>query len=151
METAFATYLERVRAHRAELGESMAAIEHALATEEVPREVWRRRLRAALTELAGDLREHVELTEAPDGLYAGLRADAPRLAAGVELQLADHVEMLEEVDRVLAERDVGLDGEEALEEHRVAVRALLELLRRHRRRGSDLIHQAYGVDIGGSE
>ncbi len=150
MDAAFGTYLERVRAHRAELGDSMAALGDALTTDDVPRDLWRGRFRAALTELAHDLREHVELTEAPDGLYAALRAEMPRLGAGVDTQLAEHREMLAEVDRLLAERDEGLADDEAVEAHRSAVAALLERLGAHRRRGSMLIHEAWDVDLGGS-
>jgi hypothetical protein len=150
MDAAFAAHLDRVRAHRAELGESMAALEDALAVSAESRQVWRRRVRAALTELAHDLRVHVELTEAPDGLYAGLRSDAPRLGPGVEQQLAEHREMLAEVDRLLDERDEGFEDDAALDAHRDAVTALLVCLQRHRKRGSDLIHEAYDVDIGGS-
>lgn len=150
MDAAFEEHLGRVRAHRAELGEAMATLDDALDAVDAGEDGWRGRLRAALTELAHDLREHVELTESPDGLYAGLQADAPRLSAGVELQLRDHREMLAEVDRLLAERDEGIADTAAQEGHRESVAELLALLRRHRRRGSDLIHQAYGVDIGGS-
>ena len=49
--------------------------------------MWRRRVRAALTELAHDLRDHVALTEADGALYSDISATAPRLTHGVELQL----------------------------------------------------------------
>jgi len=35
--------------------------------------------------------------------------------------------------------------------HREAINQLLALLARHRQRGSDLIYEAYAVDIGGSD
>ncbi|HEX6918013.1 MAG TPA: hypothetical protein VF140_08025 [Phycicoccus sp.] len=150
MDAAFAQHLDRVRAHRAELGDSMAALDAALAVEEDDAAVSRRRVRAALTELAHDLRGHVEITEAPDGIYAGLRSAAPRLASRVDVQLAEHRTMLEEVDRLLEERDSGLEGEDAVAAHRQAVSDLLATLRRHRTRGADLMYEAYDVDIGGS-
>jgi len=59
--------------------------------------------------------------------------------------------MLAEVDRLLAERDDGLSGDEAVAEHRAAVTALLQTLTRHRRRSADLLHEAWDVDLGGSE
>ena len=46
MDTAFAEYVERVRAQRAEMRDSMAAIEAALADRDADRTVARRRLRA---------------------------------------------------------------------------------------------------------
>jgi septation ring formation regulator EzrA len=150
MDTAFAEYLSRVRSERAELGQSMAALESALAEPE-DADVSRRRVRAALTELAHDLRVHVELSESSQGIYAELRSTAPRLSTRVDAQLAEHPEMLAEVDRLLAERDDGLSGDEAVAEHRAAVTALLQTLTRHRRRSADLLHEAWDVDLGGSE
>lgn len=150
MDEALASHLEQVRAQRAELGDSMAALDAALALPVGLGPVWRRRVRAALTELAHDLRDHVGLTEAPGGLYADLRAHAPRLSRDVEAQLADHVAFLEEVDRLLDERDDGLTGADAVRAHREAATALIGRIVRHRQRGSDLVFEAYEVDLGGS-
>lgn len=150
MDAALAEHLERVRAHRAELGDAMAALEEALALPVGLGPVWRRRVRAALTELAHDLRDHVALTEAPDGLYADLRAHAPRLASRVETQLRDHVDLLAAVETLLEERDAGVESEEDVAAHREAATVLLGRLVRHRQRGSDLVYAAYAVDIGGS-
>lgn len=149
MDQSFATYLERVRAHRGELGEAMQALDAALELPPNATPHWRRRVRAALTELAHDLRTHVDLTEAEGGLYDDLRTSAPRLANGVEAQLEDHAYLLGEVDRLLDERDDGLAGAD-VEGHRSAVRALLTRLVRHRERGATLVHEAYEVDLGGS-
>ncbi len=150
MDEAFAAHLDRLRSHRAELGESMAALDAALALPVGLGGMWRRRVRAALTELAHDLRDHVDLTEAPDGLYADLRARAPRLSHEVDARLSEHAEFLAEVDRLLGERDEGLEGPEAVRAHREAATALIGRLVRHRQRGSDLVFEAYDVDLGGS-
>jgi hypothetical protein len=150
MEAPFAAYVDQVRAQRAELRESMVALEDALAHPDSDRTVARRRLRAALTELAADLREHVELTESAEGLYAGLRQTAPRLGTRVDAQLAEHAELLARVDRLLGERDGGLESDDALAQTRAGAADLLELVGRHRRRGNDLFHEAWDVDLGGS-
>ena len=150
MDETYAAYLEQVRAHRAELGESMAALEAALALPVGLGPTWRRRVRAALTELSHDLRDHLALTEAEGGLYADIGATAPRLTHGVQVQLSEHQEVLAEVERLLAERDEGMPGEDAVAAHREAATRLLDRLVRHRQRGSDLIYEAYAVDIGGS-
>lgn len=150
MDTVFAEYVERVRAQRAELRESMAALEDALADEAADRTTARRRLRAALTELASDLQEHVELSESAEGFYADLRQTAPRLGAKVDTQMTEHDELLAEVRRLLGERDEGLADDAALAEHRAALAALLDRVVRHRRRGADLLHEAWNVDLGGS-
>ena len=150
MDTAYAAYLEQLRTHRAELGESMAALDAALALPVGLGTGWRRRVRAALTDLAHDLRDHVALTEAEGALYADIRATAPRLTHGVELQLKDHAELLAEVERLLDERDEGMREPAEVAAHREAATRLLGRLVRHRQRGSDLIYEAYAVDIGGS-
>ncbi len=148
MDEDFRTHLEHVTAARAELGDSMRALQDALALP-LGLPVWGRRVRAALTELAHDLREHVELTESPGGLYADIGATAPRLATGVDAQLADHVFFVDEVERLLQERDDGIPRA-GLGQHREELTALLWRLVTHRQRGSDLIYEAYEVDIGGS-
>jgi hypothetical protein len=150
MDETFAAYLEQVRGHRSELGESMAALEAATSLPVGLGALWRRRVRAALTELAHDLRDHVELTEADGGLYPDILATSPRLAHGVQQQVEDHRWFLEEVERLLAERDEGLRDEASLAAHREAATALVHRMVRHRQRGSDLIYEAYAVDIGGS-
>ena len=150
MDESFAAYLEQVRRQRAELGESMAALEAALTLPAAVGPVWRRRVRAALTELSHDLRDHAALTEADGGLYADIGATAPRLTHGVAVQLGEHAEALAEVERLLAERDEGMRDAGAVEAHREACIRLLGRLVRHRHRTSDLIYEAYAVDIGGS-
>ena len=160
MDEAYAAYLRAVQEQRAELGESMVALQGAL---DLPAgrtvgfigpdglgPTWRGRVRAALTELAHDLRDHVELTEAAGGFYDDIRTAAPRLNHQVEEQLAEHAALLAEVERLLAERDDGVRGADAVVAHREAATRLLEQLVRHRQRGSDLTFEAYAVDLGGS-
>lgn len=147
MDQGFTEHLAQVRAHRGELGESMHALEDVVALP-LGMAVWGRRVRAALTELASDLRDHVDLTESPGGLYAGLSATAPRLSHGIEAQLEDHRFFIAEVERLLQARDDGITREQ-LGEHRDQLTALLHRLVKHRQRGSDLIYEAYEVDIGG--
>jgi len=150
MDESFPAYLEQVRRQRAELGESMAALEAALTLPAGVGPVWRRRVRAALTELSHDLRDHATLTEVDGGLYADIGATAPRLTHGVAVQLGEHAEALAEVDRLLAQRDEGMHDDAEVEAHREACIRLLGRLVRHRQRTSDLIYEAYAVDIGGS-
>ena len=150
MDETFAAYLTRVQLHRAELGESMAARDAALALPVGQGAVWRRRVRAALTELAHDLRDHVELTEGPGGLYEDLRRSAPRLARRDQQHLADPEVVLAEVERLHGDRDEGLADPESVAAHREAATALVGVLVRHRQRGSDLVWEAYDLDLGGS-
>jgi hypothetical protein len=91
----------------------------------------------------------VALTESPGGLYPSLSATAPRLASGIEAQLEDHRHFVEEVERLLQARDDGISRAD-LSQHRDEITALVHRLVKHRQRGSDLIYEAYEVDIGGS-
>ena len=54
MDTEFAKYLQRMRAHRAELRDAVAAVDDALAAPIARREQWLERVHAALAELAHD-------------------------------------------------------------------------------------------------
>ena len=150
MDPEFAAYLDRVRSHRAELGESMAALDAALALPVGLGVLWRRRVRAALTELAHDLRDHRAVTEEPGGLYADAVARAPRLASLAKLQMDEHLDFIEVVERLLGEREAGLRDPAAVASHREAATDLVGRIVRHRQRGADLIYEAYEVDIGGS-
>ena len=76
--------LEALRRQRAELRESMSALELALAGPAPSGEVrWAERVHVALVELSADFREHIDVTEGPDGLYVDILATAPRLSDAV--------------------------------------------------------------------
>ena len=149
MDADFAAYLDRVRTHRAELRESVAAVDEALASPLARGGAWRERVRAALAELAHDFRDHVELTEAPGGLYDSLGRDSPRLGGQVKRLRREHERFREDIDAYLAVLEHG--GTTAdLPVFREEVTTLLGQLGRHRQKGADLVYEAYDVDLGGS-
>lgn len=142
-------FLEELRRQRAELRESMSALEDALAAPAAgDRERWIQRVQVATVELAGDLREHVDITEGPDGLYREILATAPRLSGAVATLTREHVLVRGQVDSLLG-RVAGPDGPGDVERIRALGTALLGRLVRHRQRGSDLVFEAYELDIGG--
>jgi hypothetical protein len=62
-------FLEELRRHRAELRDSMSALEDALAAPATADHArWAQRVHVALVELSGDFREHIDITEGPNGL-----------------------------------------------------------------------------------
>ena len=148
VDETFAAYLSGC-AHRAELGESMAALDAALALPVG--------LGAAGGAGCGPRSPSWPTTcattsSSPRGRAgstrtSGLGAAAPR---EVDQQLADHEVVLAEVERLLGERDEGLPTAEAVAAHREAATALVGVLVRHRQRGSDLVWEAYDLDLGGS-
>ncbi|MGC5583416.1 hemerythrin domain-containing protein [Ornithinimicrobium sp. W1665] len=141
-------YLQEVRARRAEMRESIGAVLDALAVPLGRTDVWPERVRAALTELAHDFEDHIGLTERPDGMFSDVLEGHPRLARSVEALLAEHASLREDLDGCLSMLD-GDDVPTDLPAVREAVTSLVGRLVRHRQRGSDLVYEAYAVDIGG--
>lgn len=144
-----ADFLEELRRHRAELRESMSALENALAAPAArDGERWAQRVQAAAVELAGDFRQHVDITEAPDGLYREVLKTSPRLSGAVDSLTREHVLIRGQVDSLLA-RVAGSEVIVDVDMVRDLGTALLGRLVRHRQRGSDLVFEAYEFDIGG--
>ena len=140
---------ESLRAHRAELLESMRALEQALAAPATGRaSAWAERVNVALVELEADFGEHVDLTEGPDGLYQALLATAPHLASSVTRLTDEHTQIKDSIDRLLASRvgPVDIGDVDAIRE---SATTLLGRLSGHRQRGADLVYDAYQTDIGG--
>ncbi len=149
MDAEFTAYLDRVRAHRAELGDAMAALEAALlAPVGLGGERWRGRVEAALAEVRHDWDDHVALTEAEGGLYADIKERAPRLSAKVQHLLDEHDTVADLGDEVL-DKVAHADPESDIAGLREDVTGLMGRIARHRQRGSDLVYEAYVVDLGG--
>jgi hypothetical protein len=141
--------LEELRRRRGELRDSMSAVEQALAapTGRGPKG-WAERVQAALVELSGDLREHVAITEGPEGIYAELMAQAPRLSGQMDRLTQEHGQIRDSIETLLAEV-TAVDVKERSTRVRELGTQLLATLSRHRQRGADLVYEAYQVDIGG--
>jgi len=149
MDAEFTAYLDRVRAHRAELAESMAALDAALlAPAGLGGERWRERVEAALAELRHDFTDHVNLTEAEGGLYADIKDKAPRLSGQVQVLLDEHDRIAETCD-ALFDRVSHANPDSDVDALREDLTALMTTISRHRQHGSDLVYEAYVVDLGG--
>jgi hypothetical protein len=141
--------LEELRRRRGELRDSMGALEQALAAPPARGlRSWAGRVEAALVELSGDLREHVAITEGPEGMYAELLAQAPRLSGEMDRLTKEHLLIGEALENLLGQV-TGPDVEEHPDRVRDLGTQLLATLSRHRQRGADLVYEAYEVDIGG--
>ena len=142
--------VEAARRHRAELRESISALEQTLAAPASKgSDAWCERVHAALVELSADLREHVDITVGTDGLYSGVVASTPRLShtvARLSQEQAQTVRFLEFFLNCLDRP--GVEGI-APERVRQLGTVLLGRLIRLRQRGADLIYEAYETDIGG--
>ncbi len=141
---------EVARRHRAELRASVDALEGALAAPIPGRAThWVERVHAAVAELSADFREHISITEGPQGLYAGVLATEPRLSPGVRALVDEHVALRIEIDQVLLSLESGASRPAAADLRERGTTLLVHLVR-HRQRGADLVYEAYEVDIGGS-
>ena len=140
---------EALRRHRAELRDSMSVLEHALAAPAIAGQArWVERVQVALVELSADFREHIDITEGPDGLYRNVLKTSPQLSGAVASLTGEHTLITGQVDALLA-RVTPPDAVENVDRIRDLGTALLGRLVRHRQRGSDLVFEAYEVDIGG--
>jgi hypothetical protein len=144
--------LKAAEGQRLGLRRAIAEIEEALAARADAHEPgpWLDRLGGALEHMRDVFAVHVEVTEAPGGLYQEILENTPRLANRVARFRREHADLTEAIRRGVAEaREISgrRHGEiETLRDH--SVRLLGDLVR-HRKRGLDLTYEAYHVDIGG--
>ncbi len=139
--------LETLRLRRAEMRQSMGALELALAEPApVGRARWAGRVHVALVELSADLREHIDVTEGDSGLHRDLLAATPRLSGAVARLDREHDQIRTHVDDLLARTSA---PEPDVDRIRRLGTALLGFLVGHRQRGADLLYEAYAFDVGG--
>jgi hypothetical protein len=142
--------LEAAKGQRLSLRRAIAGLEEALAASEDPDglRALQERLTPALERLQEVFAVHVQVTEAPGGLYQEILENAPRLTNRVTRCRREHAEITEGIRRDLADCATAADPEaaQALRDH--SVRLFADLVR-HRKRGLDLVYEAYHVDIGG--
>jgi hypothetical protein len=141
--------IEELRVRRAELYESMSALEQALAAPAPGRlDAWAERVHVALVELVSDFREHIAIAEGPNGVYRGVLTTTPRLSDAVARLSREHAEINDLIDELLT-RVGAAPVSDDVEGVRDLGTALLLRLIRSRQRSADLVYQAYQSDIGG--
>jgi hypothetical protein len=145
--------LEAAKGQRLSLRRAIAGLEEALAVPDDPdglggQDGLASRLGPVLERLREVFAAHVEVTEAPGGLYQEILENSPRLANRVTRFRREHTEIADGIRRGIAESATAADPEavQALRDH--SVRLFADLVR-HRKRGLDLVYEAYHVDIGG--
>jgi hypothetical protein len=145
--------LEAAKGQRLSLRRAIAGLEEALAVTDDPdglggQDGLAARLVPVLEWLQEVFAVHVEVTEAPGGLYQEILENAPRLASRVTRFRREHAEITDGIRQAIAESTTatGPQAVQALRDH--TVRLFADLVR-HRKRGLDLVYEAYHVDIGG--
>lgn len=137
-----------VTARRGQLHGALVRLEQALTapvTTEPTR--WSTALRDALDRLAFTLADHVEATEAPDGLLSEVERESPWLHARVGQLRREHAALIEATGTII---DRCHDGSPA-DELREDVVHLLGQLVRHRHAGAGLLYDAYALDLSAGD
>ena len=143
--------LEAARGRRVELHAALVDTELALAAPAPGRaSQWARDVVGRLEVLRAAFDRHVEVTEGPGGLYDEIRERAPRLMRKLESLRAEHPAIGEGIADVL-NRVAQVAADEEVSEVRAAVLTVLGRLARHRQVGSDLVYEAYNVDVGAGD
>lgn len=142
--------LDAVLRRRAELRDSILSLEQALSRPSHGREKeWTADVLASLQHVQDDVDAHVVGTESPDGLYAQILEDAPRLANAINRLRSEHQQiqdLLAHADRSLA---AGHRDDTWVAEIREELTRLMGRLVRHRQKGADLLYEAFHIDVGG--
>lgn len=135
--------LEQAKGQRLSLRRAIDEFHQVL---EQPGAATTERLAPALEHLRVVFGVHVEVTESSGGLYEEILEIAPRLANKIARFRREHVSVTRAIGSALQELpDHGLPSPDL----RGRLDRLHDLLARHRRRGADLVYEAYHVDIGG--
>jgi hypothetical protein len=143
--------LEAAKGPRLSLRRALDDFEEALAAPSVGRTAeWAARLASVLDHLRTVWAAHVEVTEGPGGLYEEIMENTPRLANMIDRFTREHAAIGGELDAALGRLRGSSDGDgTGAEGHRDQLVRLFADLVRHRKRGLDLVYEAYHVDIGG--
>jgi hypothetical protein len=140
--------IQRSRQHRRGVRRASIDLEEALARP-IGQEAghWHGDVAVQIRALAEAFRYHVEQSEGPGGLLPQMVEEEPRLVPAVAAVKREHRVLLDAMSRLEAATGVerGAD-EQAIREDSLR---LLHALAAHRQRGSDLIYQAYCVDVEG--
>lgn len=137
--------LESVRTRRDELRAAMNDLEKSAARPHAG-PGWSQDVRASVTRLHNALETHIRDVEGPEGLFEAVVATAPRLAHDAEDLRGEHHDLMRSIGSV----DRALDDSSGKAVIRRRVMSLLARLVVHRQRGSDLVYNAYNIDIGDS-
>jgi hypothetical protein len=135
-----------VRVRRERLRAELINLEEVLSGPSADAGAWSRQVRTAAEAMQATLRDHVEETEAPDGMLAQVDRDAPWLAGRLQQLRSEHGH-LAAAAATLVERCDDADPQQIRDE----ALALLQQVSRHRQLGTDLLYEAYLVDISAAD
>jgi hypothetical protein len=139
--------VDAIKIRRDAFYEATLTLESALAAPGGTRPAeWGASLRTPLTELQAVLEAHIAGTEGPDGLFAEIRVEAPRLIHAADRMQADH-DPLRAATAALAASADSIHDEAGVEAAREAGVDLIRRLLLHRHRGAELVYEADWLDM----
>lgn len=139
--------LAAIRVRRDSLLDAILDLEQSLAAPSTDRtRLWAADVATSLGALRGVLEAHVTDTERDDGLFQELSVEEPRLIRAIDRMRADHVTLTTTADE-LAERLGRVGDGTDVDAIRAAGLDLIRALLVHRHRGSELVYEAYNVDL----
>ncbi len=143
--------LEAAKGPRLSLRRAIDDFEDALAAPSAGRAAgWAADLATVLAHVRTVWSVHIEVTEGPGGLYEEIMENTPRLANMIDRFTREHAAIADDLDAATARLREVPDGDAAgVDEQRDRLVRLFADLVRHRKRGLDLVYEAYHVDIGG--
>jgi hypothetical protein len=143
--------LEEARRRRADLHASLVKVEEAVSGPAAGRaDRWASGVVNRLSGLRDALDEHIEVTERRGGLYDEITGRAPRLANAVQRLKAEHPDMRRVITQMIDQLESTPVGDAwPIEKARDDLQRLLGRVVKHRQLGSDLVWEAYNLDIGG--
>jgi hypothetical protein len=142
--------LARVGPQRGRLRDALTQFQDAAASDDRGRAEWIAAVVSALTGLGDAWQEHVDFTEAPNGLFDDLLDDSVEVAPEIDHLRRDH----EVVASAMARAGELLATDEAGPHDTKLVQSLAGVAKQveqHRRRGADLLYQVYSVDLSAGD
>lgn len=137
-----------VRRRRSELKAAMVAFEEAVSTAWDDPGVWVGDVAERLDQLNLAFRHHVTIHEGAESFHAEVLRLQPHLSSKVASLQRDH-RRLEQALGALADAAREPMSQPLAEDVQRRSRDLLHNLTRHRRRGADLVWEAFNTDLGG--
>ena len=152
-ESELSPTLAETAKRRSDLHHALVAVEQATSRAAAGREAdWTKEVVLRLEDLSHAIAEHIQVTERNDGLYDEICGLAPHLSGKIDRLREEHPVLRTETEELTAKfRTTELGGDWPLGEARDDLQRLLGKLVRHRQLGSDLVWEAYNLDIGGIE
>ena len=143
---AIETFL-RIQVHGTDLDDrEHPAVETAAASPSADPAWWTINARE-MARLRAAFDDHVAEVEADDGLLAELTSDAPRLHRAIVSLQKEHGSICAQIDATIR----AIEEQQSIDGARRAMLDTLVAIARHRQAGSDLVYEAYTVDIGGGD